>query len=318
MNTFLTSLLKFLAFTVIFYLLLLVFWSETLPTSYTKNINYRIGSFGFTYTRLKEVKEVKNVDILFLGSSHTYRGFDTRIFKDAGYKTFNLGTSAQTPIQTEFLLTKFLDSLHPKIIIFEVSPIIFSLDGIESSLDIISNIDNDYKTIKFAIDQNHLKVYNTLLYSLYRELIFNEKSKHIENRTKGNDTYIDGGFVQKKLTFYKFTAVKKQQWTFNPKQIEAFKKIIAIIHKKKIKVILIQTPITKSLYNSYENIADFDYEIKKYDTYFNYNNILQLNDSLHFYNADHLNQNGVKIVDSTIIKMLKNEMQINKKLKNER
>ena len=307
MNKFICSILKFFVFTAIIYLLLLIIWTGFLPTAFTKNINYRIGSFGFTYTRLKEAKETKNIDILFLGSSHTYRGFDTRIFKEAGFKTFNLGSSAQTPVQTELLLAKFLDSLKPKIIILEVSPMIFSLDGIESSLDIISNVDNDYKTIRFAIQQNHLKVYNTLLYSLYRELIFNEKSKYIENRTKGVDTYINGGFVQKKMKFYKFIDLEKQQWTFNPKQLEAFKKIITIIAKKKIKVLLVQPPITKSLYNSYENTERFDNEMKKYSTYFNYNKILQLNDSLHFYDADHLNQNGVRVFNNAILKMLENK-----------
>jgi hypothetical protein len=307
MNKFICSILKFFVFTAIIYLLLLIIWTGFLPTAFTKNINYRIGSFGFTYTRLKEAKETKNIDILFLGSSHTYRGFDTRIFKEAGFKTFNLGSSAQTPVQTELLLAKFLDSLKPKIIILEVSPMIFSLDGIESSLDIISNVDNDYKTIRFAIQQNHLKVYNTLLYSLYRELIFNEKSKYIENRTKGVDTYINGGFVQKKMKFYKFIDLEKQQWTFNPKQLEAFKKIITIIAKKKIKVLLVQPPITKSLYNSYENTERFDNEMKKYSTYFNYNEILQLNDSVHFYDADHLNQNGVRVFNNAILKMLENK-----------
>ncbi len=307
MNKFIYSILKFFVFTAIIYLLLLIIWTNIFPTAFTKNINYRIGSFGFTYTRLKEAKETKNIDILFLGSSHTYRGFDTRIFKEAGFKTFNLGSSAQTPIQTELLLAKFLDSLKPKIIILEVSPMIFSLDGIESLLDIISNIDNDYKTIRFAIQQNHLKVYNTLLYSLYRELIFNEKYKYIEKKTKGVDTYINGGFVQKKMKFYKFLDLEKQQWTFNPKQLEAFKKIITIIAKKKIKVLLVQPPITKSLYNSYENTESFDNEMKKYGTYYNYNKILQLNDSLHFYDADHLNQNGVRVFNNAILKMLENK-----------
>jgi hypothetical protein len=38
------------------------------------------------YSRLSEIKNYKDIDILFLGSSHTYRGFDTRIFLDSGYK----------------------------------------------------------------------------------------------------------------------------------------------------------------------------------------------------------------------------------------
>ena len=50
------------------------------------NINYRIGSSGHMYSRLLEVKSYGRVDLLFLGSSHTYRGFDTRIFSKYGYE----------------------------------------------------------------------------------------------------------------------------------------------------------------------------------------------------------------------------------------
>lgn len=64
----------------------------------TPFLKYPIGGTGNSYTRLSEVEDIKNIDILFLGSSHTYRGFDTRIFSKYGYSTFNLGTTSQTPI----------------------------------------------------------------------------------------------------------------------------------------------------------------------------------------------------------------------------
>ena len=88
-------------------------------------------------TRLNEVKNIKNIDILFLGSSHTYRGFDTRVFKKNGYNSFNLGSSSQSPIQTLTLTKRYLNQLNPKLIVYEVYPTTFTIDGIESSLDII-------------------------------------------------------------------------------------------------------------------------------------------------------------------------------------
>ena len=82
------------------------------------------------FTRLKEVKTVKNVDILFLGSSHTYRGFDTSIFHDCGYSAFNLGSSSQTPIQTLTLANRYLKQLNPKLVVLEVYPGNFTGDGV--------------------------------------------------------------------------------------------------------------------------------------------------------------------------------------------
>jgi hypothetical protein len=50
-----------------------------MPPFVTKNLFYRIGSFGHMYSRINELKTIKDVDILIIGSSHAYQGFDTRI-----------------------------------------------------------------------------------------------------------------------------------------------------------------------------------------------------------------------------------------------
>ena len=42
----------------------------------------------------------------------------------------------------------------------------------------------------------------------------------------------------------------------------------------------------------------------KYSTYYNFNKIVTLNDSLHFYDSHHLNQNGVEIFNKRLIKIL--------------
>ena len=304
MKKFIKSITIFLVFSSAFYLLLVILVGSFLPNPFTKNLKYRIGSPGYMFTRLQEVSHINNVDILFLGSSHTYRSFDTRFFKKAGYKTFNLGSSAQTPIQTAFLLTKYLDLLNPKVVIFEVNPIVFSLDGIESSLDVVSNDDNDFKTVKFALKQKHLKVFNTLLYTLYREIVYKEKSTYKENNIKYNDSYIEGGFVLKKLLYYKPKKLDKYSWSFNEKQVESFNTIIELLKERGVKLILVQAPVTKSLYNSYSSTQDFDKEMQKKGTYYNFNKIIQLNDSLHFYDSDHLNQLGVEIFDTKMLHII--------------
>ena len=94
-----------------------------------------LDSYGHMYSRISEIKNQEDVDILFLGSSHAYRGFDTRIFLENGYKSFNLGSSAQTPTQTKVLVERYLGSLNPELVIYEVYPKTFTMDGVESSLD---------------------------------------------------------------------------------------------------------------------------------------------------------------------------------------
>jgi hypothetical protein len=165
------------------------------------------------FTRLKEIKQInknQNIDILFLGSSHAYRGFDTRIFKKYGYNTFNLGSSSQTPIQTLVLLKRYLDRINPETVIFEVNPTTFSSDGVESSLDIIANDRNDIYSYEMAFKIHHIKTFNTLLYAEYRD-IFHLDDSFTEPIKKRKDTYIKGGFVEKEMAYYKPEKMDKNE-----------------------------------------------------------------------------------------------------------
>jgi len=302
MFKFIKYLLLFLLYSSALYIILIIIWGDFSPIK--ENLNYKIGAGGHAFTRLKELNNTKDVDILFLGSSHTYLGFDTRIFREAGYKSFNLGTNSQTPIQTEFLLSKYLDSLNPEIVIFDVCPLIFSLDGIESTLEIISNRIIDLETVKLVFKQNHLKVYNTLIYALYRETIHNDKSEYIEYKKRDMDTYVYGGFVEKEIKFYEQESFKKQNWKYRKEQLKSFQNIVKMINKKNIELILVQTPIVSDLYKSYTNNLEFDNEMRKYGNYYNFNELIQLLDSVHFSDNNHLNKNGINIFNKEILKIL--------------
>lgn len=302
MRKFIRSIFKFIFFIIIFYIGFIIIWGDFSPLK--KNLNYKIGAGGHTFTRLNDLKSVKDIDVLFLGSSHTYRGFDTRIFERAGFKAFNMGTNSQTPIQTEFLLDEYLDSLNPKVVIFEVCPFVFSLDGVESTLEFISNRKIDIETVKLALKQNHLKIYNTLIYSMYRELVHHDKANFSEGRKRHNDEYIDGGFVEIKLIYYKHESFDTKKWVYRNELFESFQRIIKELNKRDIAVIFVQAPVTSDLYNSYENNKDFDNEMIKYGTYYNFNEILNLNDTLHFFDFHHLNKNGIEIFNKEIVNVI--------------
>lgn len=304
MKRFIKSLILFIPFVCLSYISLICIWGELMPGIFKKNLNYfRAGSYGGMMSRLQEVKTAKNVDILFLGSSHTYRGFDNRIFSKAGFNTFNLGSSAQSPMQTRLLLSRYLDQLNPKTIIYEVYPNSFTSDGIESALDIIANDKNDLGSIKMAYKQNHIKIYNSLIYGFYRDF-FNRNKGEKENRKNGTDTYINGGFLQKDLVYFKHIKYPNNTWDLNGKQFEDFEKILEQIKKKSINLILVQTPITPNLYHSFSNNSAFDKKMQSYGTYYNFNEMISLDDSLHFYDPHHLNQNGVTIFNAKLLDTL--------------
>ena len=132
------QLLIFGCFSTVFYAFGLFVLAQ-LPNSLHPNLRYHPGSGGFLFSRLKEVKTQNNIDLLILGSSHAYRGFDTRIFNNEGINAFNLGSSAQTPVQTNYLLKTYLKQLKPKVVLYEVYPETFTFDGVEAEMDLISN-----------------------------------------------------------------------------------------------------------------------------------------------------------------------------------
>lgn len=302
MKKLLISLVKFTFFVFLFYIIGIAIF----PSWLKKNVYYPVGtSVGHLYTRLNDMRSYHNVDVLFLGSSHAYRGFDTRIFKKAGISSFNLGSSAQTPIETKVLAIKYLDQLHPSTVIYEVSPALFANDGVESSLDLIANDKISVETVKMVFDINNLKTYNTLIYGIYR-CIFKLDADVKDPIKKGIDTYIPGGFIEMEMRYSHHTTFKKEKWDLKEKQWNRFNETLSLIKKHGIKIILVQAPIAPNFYNAHTNNREFDSLMNAtHLSYYNFNN-LQLDDSLYFSDEMHLNQNGVKIFNDTLIKVIFN------------
>ena len=160
MKFFVFKSIKFIIFFVLIYVPILCIYGELAPEKIKKNLKYKEDSF--LRAKLSEIDKFHDVDILFVGSSHAYRSFDPRLFSAAGFKTFNLGSSAQTPINTEVILDRYLERLNPKTVIYEVYPETFCSDGVESTVDIISSDHISYDLFSLACCQNDIKVYNVL------------------------------------------------------------------------------------------------------------------------------------------------------------
>lgn len=305
MKRFLQHSVLFLFVAALFYLGYLFIWGLFVPYKLSTNLKYIPGSYGHLHTRIEEVKDVKDIDILFLGSSHTYRGFDTRIFKQAGYKTFNLGSSAQTPIQTKVLLSRYFQNLKPKMVIYEVYPETFMIDGVESSLDLIANDRNDIHSISMALQLNNIKTYNTLIYGFMRDILHLNQT-YSEPLNRGKDHYITGGFVERDMAYYTPGDIEKKDIRINPGQFSTFRQIIAFLKSQNVRIILVNAPVSSAKYRSYSNIAYFDSLMRSSAEYVNFNSTTKLKDTIDFYDADHLNQSGVEKFNRELIERLLN------------
>lgn len=304
MKTFFRNILIFGLFAALGYFILVGVGGLAFPKNYKylANISYRPGpsSNGHLKTRLEEISHVRDVDILIIGSSHAYRGFDPRIFKPYGYSLFNLGSSAQTPEQGYFLLNEYLDKINPKKVIFEVYPETFAADGIESATDVISNHPLSLRLVAHSFSYSNIRVFNTLLFRLFDEMVL--QNEWIESEVRGSDTYIKGGFVASTEEFYKPKEMPFEgKFEFNEKQFKYFEKSVTLLKDRGIPYIFIQAPVTQLLDRSRPTPVEFGERLRKLGSYHNYQGELNINDSLDFMDNDHLSQSGVEKFDVAVI-----------------
>lgn len=306
MKRFLKLTISFIILFVILYPALVLVWGFTGSKVFYSNLKYGIDMDGQMYSRLSEAKNVKNVDILILGSSHAFRGIDTRIFEERGLSVFNMGSSSQTPLQTQLLLKRYLTRMNPKMIVYEVTPYFLTTDGVESALNIIGCDKNDEYSLEMAQAVDNLKVYNTLFYGFFRDL-FNLNANYKEAEIIGGNTYIKGGYVEKKLDFFQPVTLPNRIYEYREQQISTFEEIISNLKEENIPYILIDAPVTVSCLDSYTNKHVYDSLMNQAGRFYDFNTILSLEDSVHFYDLDHLNYYGVEIFTNKLIDILEEE-----------
>lgn len=191
-------------------------------------------------------------------------------------------------------------------IVYEVYPETFTLDGVESALDIISNDRNDFYSLEMAFKLHHIKTFNTLIYATSRDLLNLNKDVK-EPVSKKKDTYIPGGYVEKATAYNHHFQYAENSIQIKDDQLDAFEKVLSQAKENNIPVVLVMAPITKSMYSKYTNIAYFDSTMKSHSDYYDFNKIISLNDSLHFFDGDHLNQSGVELFNRTFIEKLSSD-----------
>ena len=154
---------------------------------------------------------------------------------------------------------------------------------------------------------NNLLSYNTLFYGYFRQT-FN-LNKNIQEPAKQNDDFYisGGGFVETTYRQYTIEHLKKTKWNIYPSQIEALKENIQILKDNKTPYILVQAPITQTLYNSKTNNKEVDDILKKLGPYKNFQNEIVLDDKKDFYDNNHMNQKAVVEFNEKFIEYLKTQ-----------
>lgn len=232
-------------------------------------------------------------DLLFLGSSHIQRSFDPRFFDAGGLRSFSFGTSAQTPLNTLFLLKGLGDKVRTERVVLEVFPNLFKVSGAESFIDLYgSTPEMKSNCLSHAWATRDKRSFIGLALAKLR---LTELERQAPSPV---DSQITRGYVAFKQPrskdFSRFSPGSLQ----SDRQLGYLAKVLERLQQSGVKTAVIITPLAKELL---ERLPDYESDVgaiqRVCDRFglqiVDFNRIVQFDDSL-FWDSNHLNNRGVE------------------------
>lgn len=274
------------------------------------------GGPSHSLARFREASSRGPVDFVFLGSSHSYRGFDPRLFSAMGYSSQNLGSSSQTPLNTLCLLRRYLDVLKPKIVIYEIYQTALSIDGMESCYDLLSNTPVDSATFEMTWNIRQPQAWTALLSTMVRN-VRTPFSHHVQRGKEGrDDLYVAGGFVQCTATMPADRLARLRagpapvHYPMDARQFDFLAACIDIVRASGATFVACSYPIPAETQRALAGYADkqrqiSDFLAAKTVPFHDFNLDMGLDTALHYYDEVHLNQQGVELFNAALVEWLR-------------
>jgi hypothetical protein len=301
LRNFIIKLISFIIFSFLVYVIL--FSILNFPFKGKKLIYYSTDYYplkgGATYQTFMDFDTLKSkCDIIILGSSHAYRGYDPRIFKSNGYSAYNLGTSGQTIRETNIIVKDNL-FYKPRLIILDVYENSFLSDGFESAANLIQNVASDKTAMDLSLAMKDIRGLNLLAFRFFAKY---SKPSYVDSN------YVGSGYTEMKDSLKKPLIYERSRNQLIESQWECFRKMLDYFEEKKIAIVAVNHP-SPNLINK-ENHLRFAKQIgeelkKRKILFFDYAYSHKLNSQNHFLDNNHLNQAGVNIFNSILIEDLK-------------
>lgn len=330
--------LKLIIFFTCFFIIQSIFGYLLNPGTYKSDFHPRIRWEDF-------YKLSKNIDLVFLGSSHAYRSFNPKIFEGKlGVTSFNMGDSSQNPVDSYYVLKETLKRNKPKLVVYEqyfgvcegpdtdFNSAIYTYDYLKPSINKFECLINEFNIKEFpralflsvrykdnwskseVIKQNVSRFFNSIGLAAPAEKKIQQSKTSITGEVYEGLGYVrSDGVVSKKdlTTNNKFNNYKGPIW--NKKRLLYDEKAIQLCIANNVKILLVTAPLpptTLKLIKNYSSIHDKFNAIAKrngvqYIDYNYINNKSNLFTDKNFKDSDHLNSSGVNILDNDIIKYIK-------------
>lgn len=280
-----------------------------------------------SYTRfmIKEMYKEEQIDVLFLGASHVYRGIDPEyIDQSLGVRSYNAGSSNQRPEDSYYLLKEILNETEVKTIVYDINYVMFQqhlndptirthilLDYFKPSMNKVLYAED---VLKNPIYSNTV-VSNVIRYKegwkMPRQMLVNLSMHLTDNRYKTLDysyaereteKYAGRGFVYSYPIMDSELAdsVPWEEETISWRQVEYLDRIVSLCEERGVALQFISIPVYENYLRQeprYQEIYEFFQ--KKADeagiTYVDFNldeNCTVKTEKQYYQDASHLNGKG--------------------------
>ena len=260
---------------------------------------------GDIHQRFLEFNPDSAYDVIILGSSHAYRGYDCRIFSKEGISAFNLGSSNQT-IQDSYVLAQFVEKKmkHKPLVLIETYYGTISENSLESTFFLIPNVKDDGLAIDLAVEKPDPRLFNALV------LRYLNKSKPVLFQ---DSTYKPGGYCEnpKEMSDSLLKLLKNPLPTYKPSKecLEYLTKLLKFLKEKGFPVAVATHPLPLESDHGPADLCG-----KALDSvcraegvpFLNFAFKHSLNSQKSFYDSHHMNRGGVNWYNPEIIKELRN------------
>ena len=242
-------------------------------------------------------------DIIIIGTSHAYRGYNPDIFLEHGLKMRALATSSQS-LKSSYVVAKSLVNKNNCDIVFiDLYERIFSSSSLESTADLVQHLPDNKSALAMAWEAKDIRAVNmfaTRLASKNSPALFDSEVEMKNGFGTSHDTI---SFPLKKR-YYDY------QYQTRPEQFEYLKKLVRHLQKEGVQVVLTECPLPYFVndYNHKQFLNDLQPVLEELNVpFYNYAYNSGLNEIGMFYDDNHLNHAGVILYNKQLIKDLQKD-----------
>lgn len=259
---------------------------------------------GHSHQAFAQFDPGRRYDAVILGSSHAYRGYDPELFARRGHAIFNLGSTAQSPMNSYWILRDMLAPERTGLLLLDVYDVAMEVTGLESTADLVQNIPSDAAALHMAASMRDPRCLNMLA---LRWMNRHRPVMYVDS------TYVPGGYSRTPDSLHADAVYPgAKPLLMDERQQRFLRCILEHCREHGFRTVLVNHPAParadRAKHEAFiswlkREVAPYGFPILD----FAFDHGLPLDDAHHFYDHNHLNQAGVALFNAMLIDRLEHD-----------